>query len=60
MCSLSVVPAVLFYDSTPIQAVCIVLFAITYLGLYWRIVRFNAPRWLVFSPSKQRRRRRRG
>ena len=60
LCSLSVVPAVLFYDSTPIQALCIVLFGITYLGLYWRIVRFKSPRWLVFSSSRQRRRRRRG
>ena len=55
LCSLSVVPAVLFYDSTSIQATCIELFAFTYLILYWRIVRFKAPRWMVFSPSKPRR-----
>lgn len=52
LCSLSVVPAVLWYDSTAIQAVFIVLFAATYVALYWRIVRFRSPRWLVFPPSK--------
>jgi hypothetical protein len=29
----------------------ILLFAVLYVGLYWRIVRFRAPRWLVFRPS---------
>jgi UDP-N-acetylmuramyl pentapeptide phosphotransferase/UDP-N-acetylglucosamine-1-phosphate transferase len=56
LCSLSIVPAVLWYDSTAIQAALILLFALTYVSLYWRIVRFRAPRWLVFSPSKQGRR----
>jgi UDP-N-acetylmuramyl pentapeptide phosphotransferase/UDP-N-acetylglucosamine-1-phosphate transferase len=56
LCSLSVVPAVLFYDSTLIQAVFIVLFALTYIALYWRIVRFRAPRWLVFRGAKPQRR----
>lgn len=54
LCSLSVLPAVLWYDSTAVQATCIVLFAITYVALYWRIVRFRAPRWLVFRPSTSR------
>ena len=52
LCSLSVVPAVLWYDSTPIQAGFILLFGATYVLLYWRIVRFKAPRWLVFRQSK--------
>jgi hypothetical protein len=56
LCSASVIPAMLFYDSTPIQAVFIVLFALTYVTLYWRIVRFRAPRWLVVGGSKPRRR----
>jgi UDP-N-acetylmuramyl pentapeptide phosphotransferase/UDP-N-acetylglucosamine-1-phosphate transferase len=51
LCSLSVVPAVLFYESTSISALMILLFAMLYVGLYWRIVRFRAPRWLVFRPS---------
>jgi len=56
LCSLSVVPAVLFYDSTPIQAAFIVLFGLIYVLLYWRIVRFRAPRWMVVGQSKQPRR----
>ena len=52
LCSLSVVPAVLCFDSTAIQAGFILLFAATCLFLYWRIVRFKAPRWLVFRRSK--------
>jgi UDP-N-acetylmuramyl pentapeptide phosphotransferase/UDP-N-acetylglucosamine-1-phosphate transferase len=52
LCSMSVVPAVLWFDSTAIQAGFIVLFGATYVLLYWRIVRFKAPRWLVFRQSK--------
>jgi UDP-N-acetylmuramyl pentapeptide phosphotransferase/UDP-N-acetylglucosamine-1-phosphate transferase len=56
LCSMSVLPAVLHYDSTPIQAVCLLLFALLYIGLYWRIVRFRAPRWLVFRGAPRQRR----
>jgi UDP-N-acetylmuramyl pentapeptide phosphotransferase/UDP-N-acetylglucosamine-1-phosphate transferase len=48
LCMLSVVPAVLFWQNTLVLAIFIVVFTATYLGLYWRIVRFRAPRWLVF------------
>jgi UDP-N-acetylmuramyl pentapeptide phosphotransferase/UDP-N-acetylglucosamine-1-phosphate transferase len=54
LCSLSVVPAVLFYDSTLIQAAFILLFAVTYVLLYWSIVRFKAPRWLVVRRFDER------
>lgn len=47
LCMMSVVPAVLFWDRTPVLGGFIVLFGITYVVLYWRIVRFKAPRWLV-------------
>jgi hypothetical protein len=52
LCSMSVVPAVLWFDSTAIQAGCIFLFGAIYVLLYWRIVRFNAPRWLVGRRNK--------
>jgi UDP-N-acetylmuramyl pentapeptide phosphotransferase/UDP-N-acetylglucosamine-1-phosphate transferase len=48
LCMLSVIPAILWWYSTPILAGFIVLFAITYVSLYWKIVRFRAPRWMVF------------
>ena len=46
LCSLSVTPAVLFWDNTPLLAIFLLLFATGYIGLYWRIVRFQSPRWL--------------
>lgn len=48
LCMLSVVPAVLFWDNTAVLAAFLVLFATTYVALYWRIVRFRAPRWMMF------------
>jgi UDP-N-acetylmuramyl pentapeptide phosphotransferase/UDP-N-acetylglucosamine-1-phosphate transferase len=53
LCSLSVLPAMLWYDSTAIQASFIFLFGISYIGLYWSIVRFKAPRWLVFRQPRR-------
>lgn len=46
LCMLSAVPAVLFWDKTALLAVCLVLFVVTYLVLYWNIVRFRSPAWL--------------
>ncbi len=48
LCMLSVIPAMLWWDSPPILAVFLVLFAVTYVALYWRIVRFRSPRWMVY------------
>jgi len=47
LCSLSVIPALLWWDNTPVLSGFIVLFMVSYLALYWRIVRFKSPRWLV-------------
>jgi hypothetical protein len=47
LCLSSVLPAVLFWDNTPVLCACILAFGAGYIGLYWRIVRFHAPRWLV-------------
>jgi UDP-N-acetylmuramyl pentapeptide phosphotransferase/UDP-N-acetylglucosamine-1-phosphate transferase len=43
----AVVPAMLFWDSTALLASFIVLFGVVYTSLYWRIVRFKSPRWMV-------------
>jgi UDP-N-acetylmuramyl pentapeptide phosphotransferase/UDP-N-acetylglucosamine-1-phosphate transferase len=51
MCMLAVVPAVLFWDNTPVLAVFIVLFGVSYVVLYWRIVRFRTPRFLRVTRS---------
>jgi len=55
LCMLSVVPAVLFWDNTLLLAVALVLFVVSYVVLYWRIVRFKSPRWLRFPAVPPRR-----
>jgi UDP-N-acetylmuramyl pentapeptide phosphotransferase/UDP-N-acetylglucosamine-1-phosphate transferase len=52
LCSLSVVPATLWYDSTAALAAIIVVFGLCYVALYWRIVRFRAPRWMLLRRSR--------
>jgi hypothetical protein len=46
LCMLSVVPAVLFWDSTPFLVGFLAIFIVSYVMLYWRIVRFKSPRWM--------------
>ena len=48
LCMLAAIPSVLFWDNTAVLSVLIVVFGISYVALYWRIVRFRSPRWLVF------------
>lgn len=58
LCMMSVVPAVLFWNSTSWLAVALAGFALGYVALYWRIVRFRSPRWLrvlARHPRKLRR-----
>jgi UDP-N-acetylmuramyl pentapeptide phosphotransferase/UDP-N-acetylglucosamine-1-phosphate transferase len=52
LCSLSVLPAATWFDSTAIQAVFIFLFGAAYVLLYWRIVRFRSPRWLMLRRTR--------
>jgi UDP-N-acetylmuramyl pentapeptide phosphotransferase/UDP-N-acetylglucosamine-1-phosphate transferase len=59
LCMFAVVPAMLFWNSTGILATLIVAFSGGYTYLYWRIVRFRAPRWLTF-PQRPRFRARQG
>ena len=47
LCMMAVVPAMLFWDSTAALASFIVLFGFAYTALYWRIVRFKSPRWMI-------------
>lgn len=48
LCMLAVVPSVLFWNNTVALGAFIVLFSAFYVLLYWRIVRFRVPDWLVF------------
>jgi UDP-N-acetylmuramyl pentapeptide phosphotransferase/UDP-N-acetylglucosamine-1-phosphate transferase len=47
LCSLSVIPALLFWRSTPLLMLCTLGFAALYVWLYRRIVTFRSPRMLV-------------
>ncbi len=47
LCSLSVIPAVLWWRSTAVLTGFLALFMASYVVLYWRIVRFRVPRWLL-------------
>jgi UDP-N-acetylmuramyl pentapeptide phosphotransferase/UDP-N-acetylglucosamine-1-phosphate transferase len=49
LCVSSLVPALAFWDSTPLIGACMVLFGLTYIALYRRIVRFKTPKWLVVN-----------
>jgi len=46
LCMAAVVPAVLFWDSTPALGLLLLLYGATHAVLYWRIVRFRSPRLL--------------
>jgi UDP-N-acetylmuramyl pentapeptide phosphotransferase/UDP-N-acetylglucosamine-1-phosphate transferase len=46
LCLLSIIPGVLWWDSTRVLAVSLLTFIFCYIFLYWRIVRFRTPRWL--------------
>ncbi|WP_374497429.1 MraY family glycosyltransferase [Vogesella indigofera] len=45
--SLSVAPAMLFWNNSPVLIGCAGLFVLTYLYLYRMIIRFRSPRWMV-------------
>ncbi len=43
---LTVVPAVLFWNNTPVLMLCCALFVVFYVASYLMLVRFKVPRWL--------------
>jgi hypothetical protein len=44
--ALAVIPAILFWQYHLVLKGFAVLFIVTYVWLYWAIVRFKSPRWL--------------
>ena len=48
LCLMSIVPSVLWWDSTRILTGFLLLFMLSYVWLYSRIVRFRTPKWLGF------------
>ena len=52
LCMASVLPAMLFWDNTPALLLLLFLFGLSYVVLYWRIVRFRSPRLLRILGSR--------
>lgn len=48
LCLSSVIPSLLWWNSTPVLAGFLLLFVVLYVWLYARIVRFRTPKWLIF------------
>jgi UDP-N-acetylmuramyl pentapeptide phosphotransferase/UDP-N-acetylglucosamine-1-phosphate transferase len=46
LCMLAIVPATVLYKHTYVMGAFLTLFVVTYVVLYWRIVRFRMPRWM--------------
>ena len=52
----AIVPALVFWRQSHLLAMLCALFAASYVFIYWRIVSFGLPRWLVVRPmAKQQR-----
>ncbi len=49
VCSLSSIPAVIWWDDTFALACWLGVYAAGYVTMYWRIVRFRTPRWMVLK-----------
>jgi UDP-GlcNAc:undecaprenyl-phosphate/decaprenyl-phosphate GlcNAc-1-phosphate transferase len=52
LAALSVIPAILFWRYHLVLKAFAVLFAVTYVWLYWSIVRFKAPDWIRISSDR--------
>ena len=49
---LSVIPSLLWWQSTPVLSLFLLLFVASYMWLYARIVRFKTPKWLIFRRNR--------
>jgi UDP-N-acetylmuramyl pentapeptide phosphotransferase/UDP-N-acetylglucosamine-1-phosphate transferase len=52
LCLMSIIPSVLWWNSTPILTGFLFIFMVSYVWLYSRIVRFKTPRWMVFRRTR--------
>jgi UDP-N-acetylmuramyl pentapeptide phosphotransferase/UDP-N-acetylglucosamine-1-phosphate transferase len=48
LCLSSVIPSLLWWNSTAVLSCFLLLFVVSYMWIYSRIVRFKTPRWLIF------------
>jgi UDP-N-acetylmuramyl pentapeptide phosphotransferase/UDP-N-acetylglucosamine-1-phosphate transferase len=52
LCLTSVIPSVLWWNSTATLSWFLLAFVIAYIWLYARIVRFKTPRWMIFRRTR--------
>jgi len=52
LCLMSVIPSLLWWNSTAILSWFLLAFMVLYIWLYSRIVRFKTPRWMVFRRTR--------
>jgi len=45
--SVSLLPALVWWDNTEMLALCLVAFVVIYLRVYWQLVRFRTPWWMT-------------
>lgn len=57
LCSISVIPAMLFWQNTLVLQVCTGAFIVLYIILYRRFVLFNTPHWLQIRRAHRPRRK---
>jgi len=50
---LAVLPASLYWGNGLVLCLCIGIFVIVYVWLYWSIVRFKTPRWMIFKKTQK-------
>jgi len=51
---MTVIPAIFFWQNTTILMGFVILFIILYVWLYWRIVKFKTPKWLILKNVRQK------
>ncbi len=54
LAALGIVPAAIWWNSSPLLALALLAFVLAYLVVYWRIVRFRSPRWMQPRRRKAR------
>jgi len=50
--SMAALPATLLWRNPPALQLTVLVFCVFYIWLYWRLVRFRAPRWMVLRSSR--------
>jgi UDP-GlcNAc:undecaprenyl-phosphate GlcNAc-1-phosphate transferase len=51
--AVSALPAMLFWQETVVLMCLVITFVFFYLWLYWRIVRFKSPKWLIVRRQRR-------